>query len=72
MNSMQQARLVGAAPDLASATVALNTSSIYVGHAIGSGLGGLLLAHDHPLAMGYAAIGFLLLGVGMLAMTKPK
>ena len=36
-NSMQQARLVAAAPELSSATVALNTSSIYVGQALGSG-----------------------------------
>src|SRR5262249_48341067 len=39
MNSMQQARLVAAAPELSSASVALNTSSIYVGQAIGSALG---------------------------------
>jgi MFS transporter, DHA1 family, inner membrane transport protein len=36
INSMQQARLVTAAPDLASASVALNTSVLYVGQAIGS------------------------------------
>lgn len=40
--SMQQTRLVGAAPDFASASVALNTSLVYVGQAIGSGLGGSL------------------------------
>jgi DHA1 family inner membrane transport protein len=35
-NSMQQVRLVGAAPALASASVSLNTSVLYVGQAIGS------------------------------------
>jgi predicted MFS family arabinose efflux permease len=53
-NSMQQARLVAAAPELSSATVALNTSSIYVGQALGSALGGVLFAHEHLLAAGYA------------------
>ena len=43
INSMQQARLVAAAPDLASASVALNTSVLYVGQAIGSGIGGLFV-----------------------------
>ena len=51
---MQQARLVTAAPVLASATVALNTSFLYVGQAIGSGAAGLLFQHEL-----YRAIGFL-------------
>ncbi|UCE33044.1 MAG: MFS transporter, partial [Burkholderiales bacterium] len=42
-NSGQQARLVGLAPDLASASVALNTSCIYAGQAIGAGSGGVLI-----------------------------
>jgi MFS transporter, DHA1 family, inner membrane transport protein len=54
---MQQARLVAVKPDLSSASVSLNTSSIYVGQAIGSGIGGFLLAHDLPQAMGYTAAG---------------
>ena len=47
VNSLQQARLVAAAPDLASASVALNTSLLYIGQAIGSGIGGLLFAHQY-------------------------
>ena len=35
-NSMQQVRLVAAAPALASASVSLNTSVLYIGQAIGS------------------------------------
>jgi MFS transporter, DHA1 family, inner membrane transport protein len=72
INSMQQARLVAAAPPLATASVALNTSSIYIGQAIGSGVGGFLFAHDHPLAMGYAAILFVVAGFAVFAMTWGK
>jgi MFS transporter, DHA1 family, inner membrane transport protein len=42
-NSIQQARLAGLAPEITSASIALNTSAIYLGQALGSGLGGLLI-----------------------------
>jgi MFS transporter, DHA1 family, inner membrane transport protein len=42
-NSIQQARLAGLAPELTSASIALNTSAIYFGQAAGSGLGGALI-----------------------------
>ncbi len=45
-NSMQQARLVGTAPSLASASVSLNTSVLYIGQAVGSAIGGFLYARD--------------------------
>lgn len=45
-NSAQQARLVHMAPALAPATVALNTSAIYGGQALGSALGGALIAQS--------------------------
>ena len=41
---MQQVRLVAAAPPLASASVSLNTSVLYIGQAIGSAIGGVLFA----------------------------
>jgi predicted MFS family arabinose efflux permease len=44
-NSMQQVRLVNLAPPLASVSVALNTSAIYLGQFIGAGIGGLVLTH---------------------------
>jgi DHA1 family inner membrane transport protein len=72
LNSMQQARLVGADPKLASASVALNTSSIYVGQAIGSGLGGWLFTHGYHHLMGYAAILFLLAALATIGLTRPK
>jgi len=45
-NSAQQARLVGIAPALASGSIALNTSAMYAGQALGAGSGGWLIAHD--------------------------
>jgi predicted MFS family arabinose efflux permease len=45
-NSMQQVRLVNLAPPLASVSVALNTSAIYLGQFIGAGVGGLVLTAE--------------------------
>jgi predicted MFS family arabinose efflux permease len=72
INSMQQARLVEAAPALSSASVALNTSAIYIGQAIGSAVGGMLLAQDMPGSIGYLAIGFMVAGLVLLALTRPR
>ncbi|WP_431276376.1 MFS transporter [Variovorax ureilyticus] len=44
-NSAQQARLVSLSPSLAPGSVALNSSGIYIGRALGAGAGGWLLAH---------------------------
>ena len=44
-NSAQQARLGTAAPALASALLALNSSAMYLGQAIGASGGGWLLSH---------------------------
>lgn len=43
-NSSQQARLVMASPQLAGASIALNTSMIYLGQAIGTSVGGAVIA----------------------------
>jgi MFS transporter, DHA1 family, inner membrane transport protein len=45
-NALQQARLITIAPAMAGASVALNTSAIYVGQAIGAAIGGALLAQQ--------------------------
>lgn len=62
-NSAQQARLVHFAPALAPATVALNTSAIYGGQALGAALGGGLIAqglmrdlHHYGLVLMLAAM----------------
>lgn len=75
INSMQQARLAVTAPDLASASIALNTSVLYTGQAIGSGIGGLLFAHGALHTMGYVAVAFIAAGGTLLAATwrrKPE
>jgi MFS transporter, DHA1 family, inner membrane transport protein len=72
VNSMQQARLIAVKPDLSSAAVALNTSSIYIGQSVGSALGGFLLAHDLPRALGYSAVVLMAASLGVLAMTREK
>lgn len=64
-NSMQQARLVEAAPDLSSATIGLNTSTLYVGQAIGSALGGFLFAAGFLHVLGYSAVAFVLAGIAV-------
>lgn len=50
-NSLQQARLIAAQPSLAPASVALNSSGLYVGQAIGALSGGALIAAGVPAAI---------------------
>jgi MFS transporter, DHA1 family, inner membrane transport protein len=74
-NSAQQARLGHAAPMLAPALMALNSSAMYLGQAIGASSGGLLIAqsglsnlHAWAAAWMLAAMGFSAwLGVRMKA-----
>jgi MFS transporter, DHA1 family, inner membrane transport protein len=62
-NSMQQVRLVAAAPALAAASVSLNTSVLYIGQAVGSAIGGVLYARDLLHGTGYVAMGFVALAL---------
>jgi hypothetical protein len=39
--------------------------------ALGSGIGGLLFAREHQLAIGYAAAAFILAGLALLLSTRP-
>ena len=71
-NSMQQVRLVGAAPSLASASVSLNTSVLYIGQAVGSAIGGFLYARELFYAAGYVASAFVALAVVTVILTKPR
>ena len=59
-NSLQQSRLVQLAPPLASATVALNTSAVYLGQAVGSGVGGQLIKNGANVMSGWTALVFLI------------
>ena len=54
-NSAQQARLVAIAPALAAASVALNSSAMYAGQAIGAASGGWLIAHQGMESLHWAA-----------------
>ncbi|WP_245329121.1 MFS transporter, partial [Bradyrhizobium centrolobii] len=71
-NSMQQVRLVAAAPTLASATVALNTSVLYIGQAVGSAVGGLLFARGLLRTLGFVAVGFVVLALILVVLTRPR
>ncbi|EKS37553.1 MFS transporter [Afipia clevelandensis] len=70
VNSMQQVRLAGAAPAFASATVSLNTSGLYIGQAIGSGIGGFLFAREMYYAVGYFGVGFLVCAVIAVVLSR--
>ena len=69
-NSMQQVRLVSAAPALASASVSLNTSVLYIGQAIGSAIGGLLYARELLHGIGYAGMAFVVLALATATSTR--
>jgi MFS transporter, DHA1 family, inner membrane transport protein len=71
-NSMQQVRLVAAAPALAPASVSLNTSVLYIGQAIGSATGGALFARDLLFGAGYVAAAFIALALFVVTLTKPR
>ena len=63
-NSSQQARLVVASPELSGASIALNTSMIYLGQAVGTTVGGAVIA-----SVGYRwlpLVGAVVLGGALL------
>jgi predicted MFS family arabinose efflux permease len=71
-NSMQQVRLVAAAPPLAPASVALNTSVLYIGQAIGSFVGGIFYAHDLLHSLGFVAATFVASAVVLVIQSRPR
>lgn len=71
-NSMSQARLVQAAPDLSSASVALNTSGVYVGQAIGSGVGGVMFGMDLLNGVGFVGAAFVAASIAVWAITRDR
>ena len=63
-NSSQQARLVAASPEFSGASIALNTSMIYLGQAVGTTFGGVVIA-----AAGYRwlpVVGAVVLALALL------
>jgi predicted MFS family arabinose efflux permease len=64
-NSAQQARLVGIAPGLAAGSIALNSSAMYAGQALGAGSGGWLIAHDSMDLLHWVGFAGLLLAMAV-------
>jgi predicted MFS family arabinose efflux permease len=62
-NSAQQARLGASAPALAPALMALNTSAMYLGQAIGAAGGGAMVAAHGFQGLNWVALGWMLLAV---------
>jgi DHA1 family inner membrane transport protein len=62
-NSAQQARLVSLAPSLAPGSVALNSSGIYIGQAIGAAAGGWLLANEAAGWMNWVGLATMLVAM---------
>jgi predicted MFS family arabinose efflux permease len=69
-NSAQQARLVAMAPALASASVALNSSGIYAGQAIGAAAGGWLIARGGMDWLHWAGLAGLLAAMAASALAS--
>lgn len=65
----QQARLIGMAPAAAPVMLALNAAGIYVGAALGSAMGGLVLAGFGLGPLGLVAGGLMLLALGHLRLS---
>jgi MFS transporter, DHA1 family, inner membrane transport protein len=64
-NSAQQGRLMAAAPALASASIALNTSCLYVGQAIGTPIGAFLILQYGYAVLPWVALVFMTLAIGI-------
>jgi len=64
-NSAQQARLVALSPALAPGSVALNSSGIYIGQAVGAGAGGWLLAHEATAWMSWVGLATVLAAIAL-------
>jgi predicted MFS family arabinose efflux permease len=64
-NSAQQARLSGSSGAFAPALLALNTSAIYSGQAVGAGGGGVLLAAGGFDALPWAAFAWMAAALGL-------
>ena len=62
-NSAQQARLLEIAPALATASIAMNTSAMYAGQALGAASGGWLIAQGYMAYLSYAGMVVLLLAL---------
>jgi predicted MFS family arabinose efflux permease len=67
-NSAQQARLGAAAPALAPALMALNTSAMYLGQAIGAGTGSLIVDARGFAPLHLSALGWMAAAIALSAL----
>ena len=65
VHSTQQTRQINTAPELASATMALSTSGMYIGQGLGSAIGGVILAAGYMPWLGPAGMLITMLGIGL-------
>ncbi|MGL5809651.1 MAG: hypothetical protein ACRCYQ_06890, partial [Nocardioides sp.] len=65
MNSLQQSRLAAIDLAVASASISLNTSVLYLGQALGAGLGGVLVADGIGPSITIAAGALLAVAAGL-------
>lgn len=65
VHAAQQARQINTAPELASATMALSTSGMYIGQGLGAVIGGIILATGHMIWLGPVGMLILLFGIGL-------
>jgi cation transporter-like permease len=63
-------RLIAAAPALATASVAINYTVLYLGQAIGSGIGSVLFAQGKLITMGFVALALVATSLGVLWLTR--
>jgi predicted MFS family arabinose efflux permease len=68
--SMQQARLAAHAPELTSASIALNTSAIYIGQAAGATLGGAIISAGHILQLAWAGSAILVVALALSLLAR--
>lgn len=64
-NSGQQARLGGLSPRLAPALMALNTSAIYLGHALGASGGGWVISHHGYEQLHWLGLAWMLVALAL-------
>ncbi len=65
----EASRIVQLAPEAAIVSLSLNSSAVYVGVALGAGLGGLVVAFATPADLGIAAAACCLVALAMLALS---
>jgi MFS transporter, DHA1 family, inner membrane transport protein len=68
--AMQQVRLIAAAPRLATASVAINNTALYLGQAVGSGIGSALFTRGQSDIMGYVGLVLVASAFGVLWLTR--